>query len=139
MLKNHSSKPQWNEFFHIYCAHLISNVVFANKYDNLIGATLVGRAYLSAQDIVRGNPIDRWVPIVDEDLNPILGGSKIRVKLEYVNVARENFWSQGIGSPRYGGVLLTFFNQRRGCMVTLYQDAHVQDNFKSQIFLPGGI
>lgn len=139
MLKSLSSKPQWNEFFRIYCAHLTSSVVFSIKNDNPIGATLFGRAHVPAEDLVRANTVDRWVPIVDEDFNPILGGSKIHVKLEYVDVAKENYWSQGIGSPHYGGVLSTFFNQRQGCMVTLYQDAHVQEEFRPPILLSGGI
>ncbi|KAJ0089577.1 hypothetical protein Patl1_12458 [Pistacia atlantica] len=139
MLKTQSSKPRWNESFRIYCAHLTSNVVFTIKYDNPVGATLIGRAHLPAQDLVRGDQVDRWVPIVDEDFNPIVGGSKIHVTLEYVNVVKQNSWSRGIASPQYAGVPSTFFHQRQGCMVTLYQDAHVQEEFRPQISLSGGI
>lgn len=137
-LRDQSSKPRWNQFFHIYCAHLISFIIFTVKDDNPIGATLIGRAYVHVEDVVRGYIVDRWVPILDREGNPIPKGSKIHVRLEYVDVANDNNWSQGIRSPNYAGVPYAFFNQRQGCKVTLYQDAHVEDDFKPKIPLLGG-
>ncbi|XVE71177.1 hypothetical protein DITRI_Ditri10aG0129900 [Diplodiscus trichospermus] len=127
--------PKWNETFRIYCGHMISNIIFTVKFEDPIGATLIGRAYVPVEDVIKGTTVDRWVDILDENHNPIHGGSKIHVQLQFFNVTQDANWSQGIRSPAFGGVPYTFFRQREGCRVTLYQDAHVQDD-TSYLSLP---
>ncbi|OMO90828.1 C2 calcium-dependent membrane targeting [Corchorus olitorius] len=127
--KEGSTGPKWNESFHIYCGHLISDIIFTVKYDMPIGATLIGRAYIPVQDVINGAIVDRWVDILDENKNPIHGGSKIHIQLQYFDVSQDSNWSQGIKSVQFRGVPYTFFEQREGCRVTLYQDAHVKDDF----------
>ncbi|EPS71739.1 hypothetical protein M569_03019, partial [Genlisea aurea] len=138
MISKKASNPRWYENFRIYCAHTLSNVVFTVKDDNPIGATLIGRAYLPVEDILDGQIIDRWIQILDEDKNPINGGSKIHVKLQYFHVSQENNWSQGIRTPSFNGVPHTFFRQRQGCKVTLYPDAHVTNDNVTQFLLSKG-
>ncbi|GAV80759.1 LOW QUALITY PROTEIN: C2 domain-containing protein/PLDc domain-containing protein/PLD_C domain-containing protein, partial [Cephalotus follicularis] len=137
MIECRHSSAQWNEFFRIYCAHNISFVVFTIKEDDPIGATLIGRAYVPVKDIAQGFIVERWVPILDEDHNPIAGNLKIYVKLQFLGVIRDSNWSQGIKSPQFKGVPHVFFNQREGCKVTLYQDAHVANDFNVWIPSPG--
>ncbi|CAK7353678.1 unnamed protein product [Dovyalis caffra] len=137
MVENQPHNPRWNESFHIYCAHSISDIVFTIKDDNTLGATLIGRAYLPIEEIARGYKVDRWVDILDEDRKPISGGSKVHVKLQFIDVNQDSNWSKGINSLRYKGVPYAFFNQRQGCRVTLYQDAHVPYNFSPKISLTG--
>ncbi|CAL1406619.1 unnamed protein product [Linum trigynum] len=138
LLENEPSNPRWYESFHIYCGHMASNVVFSVKDDNPIGATLIGRAYVPVTEILDGEEIDRWVEILDEDKNPIEAGSKIHVKLQYFDVAKDYNWARGIKSAKFPGVPYTFFSQRQGCKVSLYQDAHIPDNFIPKIPLAGG-
>ncbi|KAL0297156.1 UNVERIFIED_CONTAM: Phospholipase D alpha 1 [Sesamum radiatum] len=128
VIQNEHSNPRWYEYFHIYCAHNVSNIVFTVKDDNPIGATLIGRAYLPVEELMSGHMVDRWIDILDEDRNPIHGGSKIHVKLQFFQVIQESSWSQGIRSAAFGGVPYTFFKQRQGCKVSLYPDAHVPDD-----------
>lgn len=128
MIENELSNPRWYEDFHIYCAHMVSNIIFTVKYENPIGATLIGRAYLPVEEIIDGHMVDRWIDILDEDMNPIHGGSKIHVKLHFFHVTRESNWSRGIRTPGFQGVPLTFFPQRQGCQISLYPDAHFPDN-----------
>ncbi|KAJ6915151.1 phospholipase D alpha 1-like [Populus alba x Populus x berolinensis] len=135
MVGNEPHNPKWNESFHIYCAHSISHVVFTIKDDDAIGATLIGRAYLPVEDITNGNILERWVDIEDGDRKPIPGGSRVHIKLQFFDVSQDSHWSQGIKSPQYEGVPYVFFNQRQGCRVTLYQDAHVPDSFSPKIAL----
>ncbi|KAG8636324.1 phospholipase D alpha 1 isoform X2 [Manihot esculenta] len=135
MIDNQPYNPQWYESFNIYCAHLISNVIFTVKDDQVVGATLIGRAYIPVEDVIKGYIVDRWVDILDEDHNPI--GSKIHVKLHFVSCTHDSNWSKGIQNPRFDGVPYTFFNQRQGCRVTLYQDAHVPNNFNVKIPIEG--
>ncbi|PWA90284.1 phospholipase D alpha 1 [Artemisia annua] len=138
MIEEEPGNPRWFESFHIYCAHAVSNVVFTVKDDNPIGATLIGRAYVPVEDLLDGEEVDRWVEILDEDKNPIEGESKIHVKLQYFDVTQDRNWARGIKSAKYPGVPYTFFSQRQGCKVSLYQDAHVPDNFIPKIALSNG-
>ncbi|XP_062089853.1 phospholipase D alpha 1 [Humulus lupulus] len=138
LLENEESNPRWYESFHIYCAHTASNVIFTVKDDNPIGATLIGRAYVPVQDILDGEEVDRWVEILDENKNPIHEGSKIHVKLQYFEVTKDPNWGRGIRSIKFPGVPYTYYSQRQGCKVSLYQDAHVPDNFVPRIPLASG-
>ncbi|CAK9170402.1 unnamed protein product [Ilex paraguariensis] len=124
-IKNQSSNPRWNESFHVYCAHMVSSIIFTIKEDNLVGATLIGRAYLPVQEVLNGQVIEKWLEILDEDHKPIPGGSRMHINLQFFNINQDSNWSQGIKSPIFGGVPYTFFKQRQGCKITLYQDADV--------------
>ncbi|XP_047316937.1 phospholipase D alpha 1 [Impatiens glandulifera] len=138
LIENEPNNPVWNESFHIYCAHMASNVIFTVKDDNPIGATLIGRAYLPVEELLNGDEVDRWVEILDEDKNPVQAESKIHVKLQFFDVTRDRNWSRGIKSSKFPGVPYTFFPQRTGCRVSLFQDAHVPENFIPQIPLASG-
>ncbi|KAK4391618.1 Phospholipase D alpha 1 [Sesamum angolense] len=138
LLAHQHSNPRWYESFHIYCAHMASQVVFTVKVDNPIGAELIGRAYLPVEELIAGEEVDRWLEILNDDHKPIHGHSKIHVKLQFYDVTRERCWARGLKSPKFPGVPFTFFPQRKGCRVTLYQDAHVPDNFIPRIPLVGG-
>ncbi|KAL0463930.1 UNVERIFIED_CONTAM: Phospholipase D alpha 1 [Sesamum latifolium] len=133
LIENEPNNPRWYESFHIYCAHMASNVIFTVKDDNPIGATLIGRAYVPVDDLLEGDEVDRWVEILDEDKNPIPEGSKIHVKLQFFDITRDRNWAHGIQSTKNPGVPYTFFAQRTGCQVSLFQDAHVPDNFIPKI------
>ncbi|XP_072982469.1 phospholipase D alpha 1 [Typha latifolia] len=137
-LKNEPANPRWYESFHIYCAHMASNVIFTVKIANAIGASLIGRAYLPVGEILDGEEVDRWLEICDGDRNPLDGGAKIHVKLQFFDITKDRNWARGIRSGKYPGVPYTFFSQRQGCKVTLYQDAHVPDNFIPKIPLADG-
>ncbi|XP_047339637.1 phospholipase D alpha 1-like [Impatiens glandulifera] len=138
LLENSRSNPQWNESFHIYCAHTTSNVVFSIKEDNPVDAILIGRAYLPVQQILNGVEIDTWLEILDKDMKPIKGHSKIHVKIQYFDVNLERNWGRGVLSGKYPGVPYTFFSKRTECKLTLYQDSHIPDDFVPKIALAGG-
>lgn len=133
---NKRSNPRWNDNFNIYCAHEVHYVIFEIKNDNPVGATLIGRAYLLVEDIINGHAVDRWLDILDKEGHPTR--SRIHVRLQFFSVSHDKNWSQGIGSPQFAGVPNTFFRQRQGCGITLYQDAHVLDNFIPEFELSGG-
>ncbi|XVE71452.1 hypothetical protein DITRI_Ditri10aG0151700 [Diplodiscus trichospermus] len=133
LVGNECCNPQWYESFHIYCAHKASNVVFSIKQNDPIGASLIGRAYLPVEKLINGKEVDRWLKVVDKDCKPLYRGSRIHVKLQFFDKTRHPNWSQGIKSPKFPGVPYTFFSQREGCRVTLYQDAHVPDKFISGV------
>ncbi|RCV39099.1 hypothetical protein SETIT_8G196400v2 [Setaria italica] len=136
------ANPRWNESFRIYCAHSTTDVVFSVKAALPVDAALVGRAYLPVQDLLKakgGEVIDRWLDILDEGMMPLLHGPKIHVQVRFTDVAHDPQWGCGVGGAQFTGVPKTFFKQRQGCQVTLYQDAHVPDTFKPLgIQLAGG-
>ncbi|XP_072971350.1 phospholipase D alpha 1-like [Typha angustifolia] len=136
------SQIQWNESFHIYCAHWTADVIFTLKSNNPIGASLIGRAYLPVEEIVNGEQVDRWLGILNEERKPVAGGrGRIHVRVQYLAVSKELVnWGKGIiNSPILSaGVPKTFFPQRRGCRVTLYEDAHVPNNLAPRISLAKG-
>ncbi|GLT43631.1 hypothetical protein SLA2020_175680 [Shorea laevis] len=141
VLTDKSSHPIFEQTFRIYCAHLITEVIFTVKDDSPFGAVLIGRAYLPVNEsIILGNKFETWVNILDENRKPVPGQSQIQVSLQYVDVKIEehSHWSRGIEHPNFSGVPSTYFNQREGCRVTLYQDAHVSVNFSPSIRLDGG-
>ncbi|KAL2578451.1 hypothetical protein AAZV13_15G008100 [Glycine max] len=63
IIEKEHTNPKWYESFHIYCAHMASSIIFTVKDDNPIGATLIGRAYVPAEEILDGKEIDRWIEI----------------------------------------------------------------------------
>lgn len=130
--------PIWNESFHIYCAHATSQITFSIKQADPIGATVIGTALLPISEIVKGQEVDRWLEISREEHTSLHQGSKIHVKLKFDRAAEDPHWCKGIRSPDFLGVPHTFFEQRKGCKVTLYQDAHVEDGFTPKIHLAGG-
>uniref|UniRef100_A0ACD5U7W1 Uncharacterized protein n=1 Tax=Avena sativa TaxID=4498 RepID=A0ACD5U7W1_AVESA len=137
-LTDESASPRWFESFHIYCAHLASDVLFTIKAKNPIGASVVGTGYLPVRDIFGGDEVERWLPLCDDSRNPVEGGGKVHVKLQYFDISKDRSWGRGIRSGKHPGVPYTFFSQRQGCKVTLYQDAHIPDGFIPRIPLDDG-
>ncbi|KAM3299745.1 hypothetical protein ACQJBY_040977 [Aegilops geniculata] len=138
-----TNAPRWDESFHVYCAHDATHIIFTVKADNTVGATLIGRAYLpTGGAVLAGQRVDQWLPICDDKRRPLDGGDRIHVQLRFTDVADDPAarWGAGVGSAAYPGVPRTFFGQRRGCRVRLYQDAHISDGFaqRVQVTLAGG-
>lgn len=129
---------RWNESFHIYCAHAASQITFSIKESDPIGAPVIGTASLLVSEIVKGQEVDRWLKISRGEHTSLHRGSKIHVKLKFESAAGDPHWSKGIRRPDFPGVPHTFFEQKKGCKVTLYQDAHVEDGFTPKIHLAGG-
>jgi phospholipase D1/2 len=141
-ITDESASPRWDESFHVYCAHLAADVVFTIRAKSTIGASTVGVAYLPVRDVFEGREVDRWLPLCDsgdyKKRNPVDGGGKVHVKLQYFDVSKDHSWGRGVRGARYPGVPYTFFPQRQGCRVTLYQDAHVPEGFIPGIALGDG-
>ncbi|XP_010424312.1 PREDICTED: phospholipase D alpha 3-like [Camelina sativa] len=134
MMRRH---PRWLQSFYIYTAHSISKIVFTVKEDEPVSASLIGRAYLPVTEVITGQPIDRWLDILDENRRPVQGDAKIHVRVKFTHVRQDVNWNKGIILPSFKGVPNAFFNQREGCKVTLYQDAHVLSEYPD-ITLAGG-
>ncbi|KAI4335720.1 hypothetical protein L6164_014338 [Bauhinia variegata] len=126
-IANEHCHLQWNESFLIYTAHFATHIVFSVKEEEVIGARVIGRAYLPIEELQNGQQLDNWLEILDKRDKPFKGGPQIHVRAQFFDVTQDYNWSQGIISPKFPGVPYTFFPQRSGCRVTLYQDAHIPD------------
>ncbi|EFJ30966.1 hypothetical protein SELMODRAFT_231070 [Selaginella moellendorffii] len=129
--------PVWNESFHIYCAHNVAHTIISVKADLRIGATVLGQAKVSVLNLLSGQPLENWLDLCREGGKPIKG-AKVRVRLQFFDVTKDPNFGFGVRDGfRFPGVPFTYFKQQRGCRVTLYQDAHMSDNFLPPIFLAG--
>eukprot|EP00249_Psilotum_nudum_P019342 c27204_g1_i1 orf=383-2806(+) len=128
--------PVWNECFHIYCAFNVAHVVVSVKNDNPIGASLLGRAKVPVADILTGEEIDQWYELYHDNQEKAKG--RVHLRLQYFDVSQDRCWGKGVKSVKFPGVPYTFFRHWTGCKVTLYQDAHVHNNFVPKIILDGG-
>ncbi|XBJ22005.1 hypothetical protein VPH35_000460 [Triticum aestivum] len=107
---------RWNEPLRAYCAHHAADVVISLLSDN--------------------TTIDRWFDVLGADRKKLPDGPKIHLQINFRDVADQGqAWGGGVGSF---GVPRTFFSQRPGCRVTLYQDAHASEEFEPKIQLDGG-
>ncbi|KAJ4831211.1 Phospholipase D, partial [Turnera subulata] len=135
LLERTRTNPQWQESLRIYCAHLTSNVVFSIKEHNPNGE--IGKAYMPAVELLQGG-VNRWLQVMDKNHKPLHRHTKIHVKVQFFDAKKRHNWSKGIESPTFPGVPYTFFAQRNGCKVSLYQDAHLPDEFVPKITLAEG-
>lgn len=111
--------------------------MFSIKEEKPLGAAVIGRSYLPAEELLDGE-LEKWLKIVNKKSKSPHRRPKIHVKVQFFDVTRNSNWSQGIKSPKFPGVPYTFFPQRNGCRVTLYQDAHTPNGFSPKIPLAGG-
>ncbi|KAI5054976.1 hypothetical protein GOP47_0030121 [Adiantum capillus-veneris] len=106
--------------------------------DDPVGATKLGRAKISVTDILPGEEIEQWYNLCHDDGVPLKRGAKIRLRMQYFDITSDPFSGKGVVGAKYPGVPYTFFRQWKGCRVTLYQDAHVPNNFRPKIYLGNG-
>ncbi|KAL3697599.1 hypothetical protein R1sor_011675 [Riccia sorocarpa] len=131
--------PVWNETFRIYAAHTVSDVVITVKNDNTIGATLIGRARVPVTEVLSGRNIIDWFSLYMDNGHPCKGGeARVRFRMRYYAAVDDIHWGRGIGNPSYDGVPYTYFPQRRGCRLKLYQDAHMPNDWLPSIYLVEG-
>ncbi|XXG45716.1 hypothetical protein AAC387_Pa02g0719 [Persea americana] len=134
--ENDPVNPSWNDSFHIYCAYNAADVTITindvNKSEERLGT-----AYIPVtRELLCGKEVDMWFRVQDNHGRLLHGDPSIHIKLHYTDITRDENWSQGITS-KFTGVPCTFFRQREGCKVTLYQDCHVPDHFNPRITLDG--
>ncbi|KAJ4822044.1 hypothetical protein Tsubulata_027467, partial [Turnera subulata] len=85
-----------------------------------------------------GRRVNRWLQVMDKNHKPLHRHTKIHVKVQFFDAKKRHNWSKGIESPTFPGVPYTFFAQRSGCKVSLYQDAHLPEEFVPKITLAEG-
>ncbi|OEL16526.1 Phospholipase D delta [Dichanthelium oligosanthes] len=135
-----SENPKWEEHFYVQVAHSVSRVEFHVKDNDVFGAELIGVASIPIEHITPGDIVSGWFPIAGQYSNPMKPSPELHLSIQYKPIDMNPLYKDGVGADgrQSVGVPNAYFPLRKGGMVTLYQDAHVPDNFRPQIEIDGG-
>ena len=138
VLRN-AQNPKWNERFIIPLAHPLTELEINVKDNDLFGAEVIGTVKIPAQKIATGEPISGWFPLIGPSGKPPKPDTAIYIDMKFTPCEKNPVYKQSIASdPEQAGVRHTYFPLRKGSKVTLYQDAHVPDDFLPKIELDDG-
>ncbi|XVF18095.1 hypothetical protein REPUB_Repub10bG0182100 [Reevesia pubescens] len=138
VLKN-AANPKWNERFIIPLAHPMTELEITVKDNDLFGSEVIGTAKIPSSKLATGERINGWFPIIGPSGKPPKPDSAIYLDMTFTPCEKNPLYKQCIGSdPEKAGVRNTYFPLRKGCQVTLYQDAHVPDGLLPKIELDDG-
>ena len=131
--------PVWNEHFAVPVAHETEFIEFLVKENDFFGAEYIGSVMIPARLIISGNLIRDWFPIIGPSGKPPKLDCALLISVQYRPVELNSVYKSGIaGDPQSRGVQGSYFPLRKGGMVTLYQDAHVNDGELPEIELEEG-
>ncbi|CAL5079578.1 unnamed protein product [Urochloa decumbens] len=135
-----SENPKWEEHFYVQVAHSVSRIEFHVKDNDVFGAELIGVASVPVEHITPGDMVSGWFPISGQYSNPMKPSPELHLSIQYKPIDLNPLYKDGVGADgcQSVGVPNAYFPIRKGGMVTLYQDAHVPDNFRPQIEIDGG-
>ncbi|CAA6673529.1 unnamed protein product [Spirodela intermedia] len=130
--------PVWNEHFVFPVAHPTSFVEFLVKENDIFGAENIGTVKIPASRVVSGISFG-LVPIIGSSGKPPKPDSALLISLQYKPLELNASYKYGIaGDGHKSGVQGTYFPVRKGGLVTLYQDTHVNNGDLPEIKLEGG-
>ena len=135
-----SENPKWDEHFYVQVAHSVSRVEFLVKDNDVFGAELIGVASIPVEQIAPGDMVTSWFPIAGQYSNPMKPSPELHLSIQYKTIDTNPLYKDGVGADgcQSVGVPNAYFPLRKGGMVTLYQDAHVPEDFRPQIEIDGG-
>lgn len=139
VLENNEN-PVWMQHFFVPVAHTAAEVHFVVKDDDVVGAQIIGAVGIPVQQLHSGAIIEGTFPIMKASGQNWETGAALSVSIQYNPVASMSLYHLGVGlGPNYNGVPMTYFPLRRGNIITLYQDAHVEDGQLPNFGLDYGI
>ncbi|WVZ62645.1 hypothetical protein U9M48_012365 [Paspalum notatum var. saurae] len=135
-----SENPKWDEHFYVQVAHSVNRIEFLVKDNDVFGAELIGVASIPVERITPGDTVSGWFPISGQYSNPMKPSPELHLSIQYKPLDMNPLYKDGVGADGHQsvGVPNAYFPLRKGGRVTLYQDAHVPDNFQPQIEIDGG-
>jgi hypothetical protein len=71
-----------------------------------------------------GHRIENSYPLVN-DHTGLIRDAHIRFSLQFFDAAQDPHWGRGVLDSQNPGIPYCYFPQRKGCRVTLSQDAHM--------------
>ncbi|GLU00590.1 hypothetical protein SLE2022_179440 [Rubroshorea leprosula] len=115
--------PRWDEQFNILLAHDVVYLEFKIE----VGKRIKGTMKIPAGRINTGELISGWCPLKDGNADPNKNPA-LNIEMQFTPCHRNRLYRQCIASnPEQAGVRKTYFPQREGNALKLYQDAHVPE------------
>ncbi|MBA0837368.1 hypothetical protein Goarm_009532 [Gossypium armourianum] len=136
---SNSQHPIWNERFKIPLAHPTSQFEFYVKDNDVFGADLIGVAIVPAVEVLRGEIISGWFPIISSYGKPPKPDCAVHLEMKFIKCEEMSFFKYGMATnSNEFGIRNCYFPARHGGSVTLYQDAHVMQSTLPPIMLENG-
>ncbi|CAL5397941.1 unnamed protein product [Camellia sinensis] len=137
---SNSENPVWMQRFYVPVAHYASEIHFLVKDSDVVGSQLIGVVTIPVEHIYSEEQVQGVYPILSSNGKPCKPGAVLSLSIQYTPIERLSIYHHGVGAgPDYFGVPGTYFPLRRGGTVTLYQDAHVPDEFLPNLKLDNGM
>ncbi|XP_071682359.1 phospholipase D delta isoform X2 [Lolium perenne] len=135
-----SENPKWDEHFYVQVAHSVSRLEFHVKDNDVFGAELIGVASIPVEQITPGDMVSGWFPISGHYSNHMKASPELHLSIQYKPFDQNPLYKDGVGADGTEniGVPNAYFPLRKGGRVSLYQDAHVPDEFRPNIEIEGG-
>ncbi|KAM7265543.1 hypothetical protein ACFE04_003226 [Oxalis oulophora] len=131
--------PFWDEHFYVPVAHPVVKLEFHVKDNDVLGAQHIGVVEIAVEKISSGHEINDWFPVIGQFGNCLKPFPELHISIQFKPVGDNPLFQDGVGAgPDYQGVPNTYFPLRKGCHVSLYQDAHVPDGQLPEILLDDG-
>ncbi|KAE8709881.1 Phospholipase D delta [Hibiscus syriacus] len=136
---SNSQHPVWNERFKIPLAHPANQFEFYIKDNVVFGADLIGVTTVPAADILPGEMISGWFPIISSYGRPPKSDCALHLELKFTKCEEMPLFKYGnAANPNEYGIANCYFPARHGGSITLYQDAHVMPSMLPEIELENG-
>ncbi|XAR63129.1 Phospholipase D [Bertholletia excelsa] len=137
---SNSENPVWMQRFYVPVAHSAAEVHFLVKDSDVVGSQLIGVVAIPVEQLYSGENVKGFYPIMNGNGKQVKPGAVLSLSIEYTPMDKLIVYHKGVGAgPDYFGVPGTYFPLRRGGKVTLYQDAHVPDNYLPNLMLDRGM
>jgi phospholipase D1/2 len=136
---SNSSDPVWNQHFVVNVAHKVAEIEFLVKDNDMIGAQYIGEVKIPSERLLTSPHaiVNESFPLLNRDGKPSKQGAELCISVTYWPIAQDPLYRYGVGMDHFG-VHNAYFPLRRGCRLTLYQDAHMSHEFQPPILLAGG-
>lgn len=136
---SNSENPVWGQHFYVPVAHYGAEVHFVVKDSDVVGSQIIGAVGIPVEQVILGQPIEGTYPILGANGKQCNPGAVLSLKIQYIPMDKVPLYHGGVGGDlSYQGVPGTYFPVRKGGMVTLYQDAHVDDDLLPKLWLANG-
>ncbi|KAE8666438.1 Phospholipase D delta [Hibiscus syriacus] len=136
---SNSQHPVWNERFKIPLAHPANQFEFYIKDNDVFGADLIGVTTVPAADVLPGEMISGWFPIISSYGRPPKSDCALHLELKFIKCEEMPIFKYGnAANPNEYGIANCYLPARNGGSITLYQDAHVMQSMLPEIELENG-
>jgi phospholipase D1/2 len=138
---SNNASPTWDEHFKIPVAHYVDAVEISIKDDDMLGAQYIGSVTIPVEQVIDGQVIEGWHDVLNSSGNICHEGAQCRFKLFFTPVQNDPLFTQGVGGDGHDNHMVpdTYFPCRKGCDLTLYQDAHIVDGSFPEVMLEDGV